>query len=228
MLRIGTKAVNTYHPEYPAFVMIFIWQTRLKRNTKTKNTPKTPKKTETLWGNEKQLLTCPDTLVHCTAESSCRRASATRSIDSVAPCSIPGVSHLQHPVASSRTLRSPELLRPNAETTLTQRSNNSCAGPRPSFRHVVLPVSREPPRCRLLSVSRAGLVVLLHGRDRRDFCRSRRNWESSNRAGRTQWWWRAPTTVPRVAHLGTPDPAAGGSATSKLISRSRVSIVSVG
>jgi hypothetical protein len=35
MLRIGTKAVNTYHPEYPAFVMIFIWQTRLKRNTKT-------------------------------------------------------------------------------------------------------------------------------------------------------------------------------------------------
>jgi hypothetical protein len=126
MLRIGTKAVRTYHPEYPALEMILIWQIRLKTNTKMKNTPKTAKKIETLWGNERQLLICPDTVVHCTVVSSCSRDSATRFIDSSAWFSIPGLFAPMRPnyLFQNRTIvgTTPAERRNNTQTTFRQRS----------------------------------------------------------------------------------------------------------
>jgi hypothetical protein len=54
MLRMGTNAVSTNQPEYPALEMILTSQTRRNMETTAEITPKTTKTAVTLLGTETQ------------------------------------------------------------------------------------------------------------------------------------------------------------------------------
>jgi hypothetical protein len=86
MLTSGTKAVSTYQPEYPALVMIFISQIRLKTNTKMEITTKTMRNVETLVGKAIQLFACPGKVVHCATVPLAAPANAIKLITYLPRC----------------------------------------------------------------------------------------------------------------------------------------------